>query len=386
MKKNLALKFKTSITLCTILFGTSIAFAQSTSTSTDPFNGMTREQYIESERQKYIDSITPKNDPYANLSADEYKNIPLSARMPDDIKEQLSIDISPEVPKPGDKVTITVSAYGGIDINSSLVDWILNGKSNLKGVGKKSFTFYPPGNGKLTTVELRIKPQYGPEVVRSFKFNPSEVDVLWQADTYTPPFYKGKALYTHQANVQFVAMPNIQKKNGSKIQPQGAVYNWEVDYTPDAENSGYGVNYYNFTGSILTKPTNVSVSAYDPTNKSSTGVGSLDIESVQPILLMYEVHPTYGPLFNTAANGSFNFNQDDIQVASYPYFYSTTSKKNIEYDWSINGVKLDNIPSNQDFLVLQKLKQETGQSTVSVRASNGDKAFQEARASLNLFY
>ncbi len=386
MKKIGYLELKIAVLFCSILIGTSVTFAQSTSTSTDPYGGLTRDQYIESEKQKYIEAITPKNNPYKNLSPEEYGKLPLSAKLPDDVKEQISIDIFPEVPRPGDRVTITVSAYGGIDVNSSLIDWIVDGKSTLKGVGKKSFSFYPPGNGKLNTVELHIKPQYGPEVIRTFKFNPSEVDVLWQADTYTPPFYKGKALYTPQADVQFVAMPNITKKSGSKIQPQNTVYGWEMDYTADAANSGYGVNNYNFSGSILAKPTHVKVTAYDPLDQSSTGVGSLDLENIQPLLLMYEVHPTYGPLFNTAATGAFNFSQSDIQLGAYPFFYSAAAKNNVTYDWAINSTPISNIPKNQDFLVLQKLKEENGQSTVSVSASNGDKVLQQANTSLDLIY
>ncbi len=381
---------KIAILFFTVLTATNISFAQSEftfpSTSTDPFGGLTREEYIESEKQKYIDATTPKDNPYGNLSQEEYDKLPLSARMPNDIKEQISIEVTPEVPRPGERVEISVSAYGGIDVNSSVIDWIVDGKSTLRGVGKKAFSFYPAGNGKFTTVQLRVKPQYGLEVVRNFKFNPSEVDILWQADTYTPPFYKGKALYTAQADVQFVAMPNITRKNGAKIQPQSTVYKWELDYNPDAANSGYGVNYYNFSGSILGKPTNVRVTAYDPLDKSSTGVGSVDIENIQPILLLYEVHPTFGTLFNTAATGAFNFNQDDIQLGAYPYFYSTANKKSVEYKWSINNNEVKNISVNQDFLVLQKLKQEVGQSTVAVSASNGDKVLQQARASLELRY
>lgn len=359
MKKSVRFKLKNFILLGILLLGSGISLAQDTG---------------------------EEPAPYTNLPQEEYDKLPLSARLPNDIKEQLSIDISPEVPHPGEKVTITVSAYGGIDVNSSIINWIVDGKSALNGVGKKSFSFYPTGNGKVTNVEMHVKPQYGPEVVRSFKFNPSEVDILWQADTYTAPFYKGKALYTPQADVQFVAMPNITKKNGTKIQPQNTVYKWELNYTADAENSGYAVNYYNFTGSILAKPTHVRVTAYDPLDNSSTGVGSLDIENIQPILLMYEIHPTFGPLFNTAAVGSFSFNQDDIELGAYPYFYSTVNKKDVSYEWSINSIKLSNVAEHQDFLVLQKLKQEAGRSTVAVSASNGDKVLQQAKTSLDLTY
>lgn len=326
-----------------------------------------------------------KPNPYANLSPEDQDKLPISALVPS-IKEQVYIDVTPESPKPGETVTLRLSAFGGLDVDSSDINWIVNGKSVLKGRGEKLFSTTVGGDGKLTTIELHIQPQYGEEVVRTFKFNPSEVDVLWQANTYTPPFYKGKAFYTPEADVEFVAMPNITKPNGSKIQPSNAVYDWRVDYENHADKSGFNKNVYTFSGSILEKPTNVRVTAYDPLNQESTGVGTLEITPTQPLLLMYEIHPTYGPLFNTAAIGTYKFGAQDIQLGAYPYFYSATSKKNVKYSWSINDNKLETLPENQDFIVLQKLKQDAGQSTISVSASLDDKLLQQSGSQLDLFY
>lgn len=389
MKKTGFLNLKITILIFSIILGTSVSVAQTTtaptSTDPDPYGGLTREQYIEAEKKKYIEAITPKNNPYSNLSAEEYSKLPLSAKMPNDIKEQISIDISPENPRPGESVTITASAYGGVDMNTSNINWLVDGVSTLRGVGKKSFTF-TAASGKRTTVDLRIQPQYGPTIARTFKFNPSAVDILWQADTYTPPFYKGKALYTPQADVQFVSMPDITRRNGSKLQPNNSVYKWELDYTADAANSGYGVNSYKYSGSILGKPTTVNVTAYDPSDSSSVGVGTLELENIQPIVLLYETHPTYGTLFNTAAIGAFNFGSDDIELGAYPYFYSASRKNNPKYTWKINGAPITGLSDRQDFIVLQKLSKEEGQSTISVDVSNGDKVLQQAKTSIELLY
>ncbi|MEI8061842.1 MAG: hypothetical protein WCG97_00905 [bacterium] len=324
-------------------------------------------------------------NPYANLSPEEQAKLPLSAKEPD-IKEQVSVDVNPEVPQPGETVTINVSAYGGIDIDAAQINWVMNGKSVLKGQGEKQFIFKAGTDGQSNKIELHIQPKYGAEVIKNFNFKPSDVDVLWQANTYTPPFYKGKALYTPEAYVQFVAMPNITNDVGAKIQPSKAIYNWRIDHTNYADKSGYGKNFYDFSGSILAKPTSVEVTAYDPFNKDSTGVGSLDVGPVQPALVMYEIHPTYGPIFNTAAIGTYNFGAQDLQMGAYPYFFSTGSKKSIPYVWKINGTTLDTLPQNQDFLVLQKVKQDSGQSTIDVSASNGDKVLQQAGTQLDLIY
>jgi hypothetical protein len=328
---------------------------------------------------------TLKPNPYANLSQEEQDKLPISAQVPS-IKEQVFVDVYPTVPKPGDVVTLSATAFGGIDINSADINWIVNGKSVLKGRGEKEFSVKVGGDGVLTTVEMRVQPQYGEEVVRTFKFNPAEVDVLWQANTYTPPFYKGKAFYTPEANVEFVAMPNITTTNGSKIQPSKAVYNWRIDYTAYGDKSGFGKNVFKFAGSILSKPTNVNVVAYDPLNNESAGVGKLDIGPTQPLLLMYEIHPTYGPMFNRAAVGTYRFGAQDIQLGAYPYFFSTTSKKNIKYAWTINNYTLEELPENQDFLTLQKLKQEAGQSTIAVTASLDEKVLQQSDTKLDLLY
>lgn len=333
----------------------------------------------------YVSPYTVLPNPYANLSPEEQAKLPISAQVPA-IIEQVSVDIVPEVPRPGDTVTLSVSTFGGIDINSAMINWVMNGKSSLKGRGEKRFSFQAGTDGNLSTIELHIQPQYGAEVVKTFKFNPAEVDVLWQANTYTPPFYKGKALYTPEADLQFVAMPNIIDSAGQKIQPSKAVYDWEIGFNHIADKSGYGVNYFNYTGSIISKPTKIRVTAYDPLNKESAGTGNLVVEPIQPTLLMYEVHPTYGTMFNNAANGTYNFGAQDIQLGVYPYFYSSNSRKGVNYQWSINDNPLDTLPKNQDFLVLQKIKQDQGKSSITVSATMDDKALQLSNTSLDLLY
>lgn len=375
------LKLSLTLIVFTLLTNINSADAQSNSTSTGPTIEQLRQAEIDRQNSLYPPA---KPNPYENLTPAEQAKLPISAQLPD-IKEQISIDVSPEIPQPGQTVTISASAFGGINIDSAEINWLINGKSVLKGRGEKKLIFQVGSEGKLMTVELHIRPQYGAEVVKIFRFNPSEVDVLWQANTYTPPFYKGKALYTPEADVQFVAIPNIVNRNGTSIQPAKTSYDWQIDYKNYADKSGFGKSSYNFSGSILAKPTTVRVSAYNPLDKASAGVGTLYVEPIQPLLLMYEIHPTYGPLFSTAAVGTYNFGAEDIQLGAYPYFFSATSKQTLIYDWKINGIDL-NLPQNQTSITLQKIKQESGQSTITVQATSDDKVLQQSDSSLSLIY
>ena len=116
--------------LAAALFLPFVAAAQATSTQ------FFDEPLVE-EDPNAIPPLQP--NPYANLSPEEQAKLPLSAQLPD-IKEQVSVNISPEIPKPNQKVNISVMTYG-VDINSSEITWLANGKEVAKGMGKKSFDF-----------------------------------------------------------------------------------------------------------------------------------------------------------------------------------------------------------------------------------------------------
>lgn len=311
-------------------------------------------------------------------------SISLPGAIPD-IQEQVSYTVTPEIPQPNQEVTITAEAYG-TDLNRAQITWYINGKSILSGIGEKKLTFTVGSLGSSNVVEVRIKPiKNGPEITKSWSFTPAQVDVLWEAHTYTPPFYKGKALYTTEADVTFVAIPNIVIE-GKSVAGNNAVYKWKEDYTAYADKSGYAKNTYNFTGSILGGDTNVSVEAYSQSNPEAKGRGSTDIENENPLALYYEDHPLYGIFFNQALTDTVYTNKTQLKVALFPYFFSTKGKNSdVSYEWILNNTNLD-VPATENTMLFSLSGTTLGEADIETKITSPNKIIQQANNTLAIVF
>jgi len=294
-------------------------------------------------------------------------------------------EVVPEVPKPGDEVTITAELYGDIDLNATLITWSINGVTSLRGVGKKEFKFIMGDSGKLTTVDFEATPDNAPAITKTWNFAPVDVDILWQANTYTPPFYKGKALFTPEANVTFIALPNIII-GGKRVDPTDIVYKWKVDRTVDGENSGFGKSSYDFTGSIILKPTLIQAEVYAASNNAFKGINGFQISHVFPQALMYEDSPIYGILFNKTLTNQHTAKSDEVELSIVPYFFSTAGKNEaVSYKWDLNNNPLA-IPESQNSAIFRRKDDKKGSAGVSVTITNPSKILQKATASLGLLF
>lgn len=261
-----------------------------------------------------------------------------------ELKEQLSITILPEVPAPGENVEITIDAFG-TDLNRAEFTWLVNGTKKLTGIGERVFLHKMGGIGSQNAIRVEIAPVSGPTIVRNFNFTPGEVDVIWEAKTYTPPFYKGKALFTPESDIVAVALPNLSS-GGTRINPKSAVYRWRFDYRADDLKSGYGKNMFTYTGSIIKKPHVFEVESYDPRNTSVKGVGRIRVDEQAPVINLYYNDPLLGVLFNqTATVLRLSDDIPEFSISAYPYHQSITDRTQSSYRWQLDGV---NIPSFND--------------------------------------
>ncbi|MCF7865583.1 MAG: hypothetical protein K9M11_03705 [Candidatus Pacebacteria bacterium] len=328
--------------------------------------------------------VFAQETPYFGDSTTSTKDLPFTAKFPQ-IKEQVVSDVSPEIPKPGEEVTISTELYGDIDLNTTLITWKVNGEVKLKGVGKKVFTFTMGATGKLMTVDFEASPKNAPLITKTFSFAPIDVDILWQANTYTPPFYKGKALFTPESNVTFIALPNIII-GGERVDPSDMVYNWKVDRTVDGENSGFGRSSYDYTGAIILKPVLIQAEVYAAANSAFKGLNGFQLTHVFPQALAYEDNPIYGILFNKALRNQFTIKDNEVQLSFVPYFFSTEGKnESVTYKWNLNNNPLA-IPDFQNSAIFRRKDDKKGTANVSVTIGNPSKILQKASAYLGLVF
>jgi hypothetical protein len=295
------------------------------------------------------------------------------------VPEQVTLNYSPVNPAPGADINLSVEAYG-TDLNKANIVWTVNGAIRSSGIGVKNFTTKAGNYGQNLNIQARIQTVTGQTVIKSISISAQDVDILWEANSYTHPFYKGRALYGQEGSVTFVAMPNIINKSGARVNPSTLVYKWIVDERVVGNKSGYGINTFEYTGSILGNDNIVEVEVTAP--DGTVGRSAVLLSTIEPRTVLYENNPLYGLLTNAAVVDGFQLKDRDIRVEALPYFFSANSKvaNNLNYSWFINDSRLP-IDPLKNSAIFRNTNNESGETRVSVTTENRVQTFQRDNAS-----
>lgn len=160
----------------------------------------------------------------------------------------------------------------------------------------------------------------------------SSIDMFWEANSYVPSLYQGKALPTSDGNIRVFAIPPESFGDSSR-----ASYIWKINGTVLGSKSGTGRSSLDIVGSPFIDTNLIIVDVTGVNGTSGTGI--LRIPYVKPKVILYENSPLGGILFSQALQGRLLAEADkDITLLSYPYFFSTQKlNSNLSYTWEING-------------------------------------------------
>ena len=275
--------------------------------------------------------------------------------------QALRVTVLPRYPKAFEKVSVSVEDFSR-DINGLNISWSQGGRVVAKGIGMKSFGFTAGALGSVGDVTVTIDGS-----THTIPIRPAEVDLLWQASSYTPPFYKGKALHTNQDAITVVAEPFFVTRQGVRVNPTTLVYKWKQNGIIAEESSGYGRKIFTVRPSALSKPIDVEVEVTSTTGEYAA-IGRTVITETTPKLLVYEDSPLYGIRSEHALNGKgFLFgDKSEATFVAIPLFFSAIrpSDPNLEYTWSQNSVR-----TNQESSEVVFRAPAEGGGTATVRAS-----------------
>lgn len=297
---------------------------------------------------------------------------------------ELVMTISPENPRPGVAVAVSVESYN-IDLNRADVRWFINDKLVKAGIGEKSIQTFSGRAGELTEIRVVALGEEGAVYSASIAFRPAEVNLLWQAESYTPPFYKGKALMPYQGTVLVAAVPSFMR-GPSVMSAESLIYTWKEGDTVIGDSSGKGKSLFVFRGEVPIRPKTISVRVESP-DRTMTAEAFVDIVPVAPRLLFYEEHPSYGLLFGKALLGSFLLAGDETRIRALPYYFemnNSLSDRDIVYDWQLN---YQSLPEEKNpALTLRRAVTTAGKSNLflEARSTDEEKLFQAAEATLTI--
>jgi hypothetical protein len=275
--------------------------------------------------------------------------------------------ISKQSPAPGESVTINIQSYQA-DLDRATIRWTLNGELLQEGAAQKSVTFTIPVSG-VAKVQVNVK-QGGAIYTQNYVFLTGLVDLIWEADGYTPPFYRGRSLASPETPVRVMAIPELRDAAGKKVDPAILIYKWSLDGRYQPTISGPGRQ----TAVIRAAKVGSIDARVEVSNLASTIAASrsINIPITGGKLLFYQDRPLQGVWYESALTPRLSLSDPEFTVRAEPYYLSSAEMmaKDIKYEWLLGDKAIEPHPENQSLLTFQTNQNSSGVYNISIKASN----------------
>lgn len=284
----------------------------------------------------------------------------------DMIQGLLRVDMTPENPKPYEEVTVRIKSFI-TDLNRGEISWYVNDKLALQGFGKTLFTFTAGDFGSVARIDIVMHTVEGVRTTKRIIVRPADIDFMWEAFTYTPPFYKGKALLSPESFVKIVALPHLTTSSGRKIPSNELVYDWQEEGQPVDSQSGYGKNVY-----ITKAPKPFWDQSIEVEVSSLGGIlttkKKVVLVTITPEVVVYEDSPLQGVLYGKAIGDDFSLTQSEVTLRAEPYFFANADiKNNLIYTWLVDN---NNVENTGNKITLQANEGASGLSFIKIAIEN----------------
>lgn len=291
-------------------------------------------------------------------------------------------EATPANPAPGDRVVIDLKSYS-FNLDGSSVDWYLDDKIQKEYNNKKQFVFFAGKVGTVTKVKIVIVSQKK-QLTKTLVFEPAEVDLIWQAGTQTPAFYRGKALPSTESLVKILAIPYMVDSNSKKTSSEKLSFRWYINGNYVSNSSGIGKNTFTTSASKTAAEKTIGVLVSDP-NSNLVAENKVVIKPKLPQVLLYEIEPLGGINYGQTLGNSINLNGDEITIKVEPYFFALGRIDSSSYSWLLNGQKIT--PPDDVSQVTFRSKEETeGVSKIKLTISSAKNSSQSASNAFTILF
>jgi hypothetical protein len=215
-------------------------------------------------------------------------------------------------------------------LDTAIVLWKLDGQEIARGIGtiEAAITLKDIAEHELS---VTIAEKGGVTRTEKVSVRASDIDILWEAETLTPPQYTGRALPSVESTIRVEVVLN----NGKNSAPGTHIYTWKMNGRTLPSSSGLGKNTLRIQLPTFENSALLQVSVRGIAGEF-TGQTSVRIQTVEPRILFYEKKPLLGLWTSTTAGASMP-TADGLLVSAFPYFVTALSQrdKNLEYAWTL---------------------------------------------------
>lgn len=294
--------------------------------------------------------------------------------------EQFFLHTTPRNPNPNESVTVTLKSSALLP--TTQVQWFVNGELKKEGVREQSIQVKTGGVGEATKIQVVVGSGEN-TATKTLVLNPGIVDILWEAQTYTPPFYRGKALPSSRTPLTLVAIPYLS--GGEKVfSNDSLIYNWYQNYGKRGALSGYGQQTATIQSDFADGERLLKVVVVSP-GGGPVAERKIEIPSFQPEILFYPLGDT-GILTAHAMGNDVFLKQGLLKIVAKPFYFPFSSSVNNpgEYTWQVNNE--DHPPSGEKNVLFLKTPEQSGEASISLIINNPTKLLQRAENQITLHF
>lgn len=287
-----------------------------------------------------------------------------------------SITLSPRYPEPNETITISINDYS-VNTSGATIQWFNNG-AEIPNSKNKRVVEVPSGKLGASMDILAVTTLPNGSVLQAKNtIAPVRIDMLVEADTRVPSFYKGRSIPASGGTVHVTALPFTGKSRSASSYS----YTWRVGNEVQAGGSRFGKNSISFTAGFQ-KQIQVSVDVID-TDGTIVASETIIIPLAEPELYYYEVNPLRG-MSEISMGENFVFIGEEIRVRAEPYYIDTALfSQNPHQQWKLDGQTIINPTVDQQELTLRR-SGDTGSFTLEYHVRNLAQLLQGVKKSITI--
>lgn len=243
----------------------------------------------------------------------------------------LSISFPSSGMRVGENTILSVESPS-ITLDTALIVWKLDNLEVARGIGAVS-TDIKLTDTKEHELAVTVAEKGGVTRTEKVTLKASDLDLLWEAETLTPPMYAGRTLPSVESTVRAEVIINDAKNYA----PGTHTYTWKLNGRTLAAQSGIGKHSVRFQLPTFENSALLQVSVRGIAG-DFTGQTSVRIQTVEPKIVFYERKALLGLWTNSTISSSAPLTSG-ITVSAFPYFISALSQrdKNLEYSWRLGA-------------------------------------------------
>src|SRR3989344_3364405 len=148
------------------------------------------------------------------------------------------LKMNPRYPLPGETVNVSVQS-SFINLAESTITWRIGDDIIQEGRGIQNINVTAGAIRTRTNISVQGQGDLAEASARA-RISPAKVDLIWESDSYTPPFYLGRALPSAGALLRFEALAHMKTADGRDI-PAGEIrFTWRRNGAVILSASGLG--------------------------------------------------------------------------------------------------------------------------------------------------